>query len=195
MSIEVRPATRERWGDLVDLFERPGPRGRVPVTASCWCMAWRVSTADFKLGWGNGETLGVLNRARLQDVVADGRVPGVLAYDHGKAVGWCSIAPRSEFIRLEKSRALTRLDDQPVWSVVCFYVDLQHKRQGLGTTLLTGAIEFASSQGAQIVEAYASRPGDHDPFTGFESMFSAAGFSMMRDDGGRRSIWRLNLHA
>jgi GNAT superfamily N-acetyltransferase len=195
MQIEVRPATRERWGDLVDLFERRGPRGRAPVTASCWCMAWRVSTEDFKRGWGNGETLGVLNRARLQDVVADGRVPGVLAYAGEKAVGWCSIAPRTEFIRLEKSRALPRLDDQPVWSVVCFYVDSAHKRQGLGTHLLAGAIEYAASQGARIVEAYASRPGDHDPFTGFESMFAAAGFSKVRDDGGRRSIWRLNIHA
>jgi GNAT superfamily N-acetyltransferase len=157
-------------------------------------MAWRLAPQEFKRGCGSGETRGVLNRAGLQEVVSDGRVPGVLAYVDGKAVGWCSIAPRSEFIRLETSRALPRLDDQPVWSVVCFYVDLQHKRQGLGKTLLSGAIEYAESQAAQIVEAYASRPGDHDPFTGFESMFSAAGFSRMRE-GGRRSIWRLHLHA
>jgi GNAT superfamily N-acetyltransferase len=194
MQIEVRPATRERWGDLVDLFERPGPRGRPPVTASCWCMAWRVRNDQFKRGWGSGETRGVLNRAGLQEVVADGHVPGVLAYADERAIGWCSIAPRTEFIRLETSRALPRLDDQPVWSVVCFYVDWGHKRTGIGGALLTGAIDYAGSCGAQIVEAYASRPGDADPFTGFESMFSAAGFTRMRE-GGRRSIWRLNLHA
>jgi GNAT superfamily N-acetyltransferase len=192
MDIEVRPATQQRWGDLVDLFERPGARGGRPVTASCWCMAWRLPNDEFRRGWGSGDTRGVLNRAALQAVVADGRVPGVLAYADGQAVGWCSIAPREEFGRLETSRALARLDDQPVWSVVCFYIDARFKHQGLGTRLLLGAVDYARSQGATTVEAYASKPGDRDPFTGFEAMFAAAGFTRLRDTG-RRSIWRLTL--
>jgi hypothetical protein len=39
----VVPATAERWPDLVDLFERKGPRGghRNTPGYGCWCMWWR----------------------------------------------------------------------------------------------------------------------------------------------------------
>jgi hypothetical protein len=67
---------------------------------------------------------------------------------------------------------LARLDDQPVWSVVCFYIDRHH--------------------GATIVEGYPSKPGDDDPFTGLEAMFAAAGFAQVRP-GERCSIWRYVL--
>ena len=193
MTIEVLPATAERWPDLVDLFQRPGPRGGQPVTTACWCMAWRRPADTFRAGWGGrGESRGAGNRAEFQALVDGGAVPGVLAYDDGQAIGWCSIAPREEFIRLETSKALPRIDDRPVWSVVCFYVDWRRKGQGLGQRLLAGAVDYASSRGAELVEGYASKPGDKDPFTGFESMFERAGFVKVRD-GGRRSTWRRDL--
>jgi GNAT superfamily N-acetyltransferase len=187
---EIHPVTSERWGDLERLFERPlGPRGGKPVTAACWCMAWRAPADEFRRGWGSGATRGQGNKAALRTVVDDGRVPGLLAYADGEPVGWCSIAPREDFVALESSRALARIDDQPVWSVVCFYVDPSAKRAGLGTTLLRAAVDYARSCGARIVEGYACKPGDRDPFTGFESMFEATGFVKVRA-GGRRSTWR-----
>jgi GNAT superfamily N-acetyltransferase len=187
--IDVLPATPERWSDLVDLFERRGPRGGRPVTDACWCMYWRLDKVAFGRGWGRGEQRGVDNRAALRSLVDEGRVPGVLAYLDGQAVGWCSIAPREEFVRLEASRPLARLDDQPVWSVVCFYIDRQFQRQGVGLALLQGAVEHARAHGATIVEGYPSKPGDDDPFTGLEGMFAAAGFAQVRP-GQRRSLWR-----
>ena len=190
MTIQVLPVTRERWVDLVDLFERPGPRGRSPVTSGCWCMYWRLRRPEFSRNWGTGETRGILNRAGLQEIIAEGREPGLLAYAGGQAVGWCSIAPREQFVRLELSRPLKRVDDQPVWSVVCFYVDSRYKRRGVATALLAGAVDYARTAGALCVEAYASRVDDDDPYTGFETMFSAAGFARVRE-GGRRSVWRL----
>jgi len=187
LAAEILPVTSERWGDLERLFERTlGPRGRQPIPAACWCMAWRATPEDFRRGWGSGATRGQGNKAALRAVVDDGRVPGLLAYMDGEPIGWCSVAPREEFVRLESSRALPRLDDQPVWSVVCFYVDPSAQHQGLGMTLLQSAVDYARSRGARIVEGYASKPGDRDPFTGFESMFAAAGFVQVRP-GGRRS--------
>jgi hypothetical protein len=39
--VEVHVVTPDRWNDLVQLFERKGPRGGVPIPGHCWCMLWR----------------------------------------------------------------------------------------------------------------------------------------------------------
>src|SRR4051794_41172216 len=102
------PLTPSRWGDFETLFGDNGACG------GCWCMTWRLTAKEFQLRKGTG------NRRAMKKVVTAGPPPGILAYSGGKAVGWCSIAPRSEFVRLVKSRVLAPVDDQDVWSVTCF---------------------------------------------------------------------------
>lgn len=190
MPIDVHPVTTERWADLEALFERVhGPRGGKPITAACWCMAWRATAAEFKKGWGKGSTRGVGNKASLRAIVDEGCVPGLLAYLDGVPVGWVSVAPRTEFVALEAFAPLARIDDQPVWSVVCFYIDREFHRQGVGSALLEAAVDHVRTNGATILEGYPSKHGDRDPFTGFETMFAHAGFEQVKA-GGRRSMWR-----
>ena len=114
---------------------------------------------------GSGRTRGAGNKAALHAIVDGGRIPGLLAYEDGTPVGWCSVAPREEFVALESSRTLARIDDRPVWSVVCFYIDREFQRHGVGTALLEAAVDHARANGATIVEGYPSKPGDRDPFT------------------------------
>ncbi len=194
MLLQVVAASAARWNDLVELFERTGPRGGQPVTNACWCMFWRLERSEFSRNaqWTNPELRGHANRAALEDLVRADRMPGMLAYADGRAVGWCAIAPREEFVRLESSRPLARVDDAPVWSVVCFYIERQYQRRGIGVALLEGALEYARARGATIVEGYPSKPGDADPFTGLEAMFEEAGFTQVRS-GKRRSVWRYVL--
>jgi len=40
----------------------------------------------------------------------------------GEPVGWAAFGPREGYIRLEHSKSLARVDETPVWSLVCFYV-------------------------------------------------------------------------
>ena len=191
--VEVRPVTPDRWDDLVDLFERRGPRGGQPVTSGCWCMYWRLDNARFDEFWGRGSERGKGNRAAMREIVAAGREPGLLAYAGGVPVGWVSVAPRSEFPRIESPRSPLRpLDDVPVWSIVCFYVHASHKRSGVASALLKGAIDHARGRGATTLEAYGVKAGDGDPYTGFRSMYEAAGFNVVRE-AGRRSIMRYTI--
>ena len=140
--VEVVPATAERWLDLEALFGTNG------ACAGCWCMWWRLSHSEYKRGQGEG------NKAALKEMALGDRVPGLLAYVGGRPAGWCSIGPREQFTALEGSRALTRVDGQPVWSIVCFFVPRLFRRRGLLTELVRGAVRYAQQQGAQIVEAY-----------------------------------------
>lgn len=139
---QIHPATADRWPDLEALF---GPKG---AYAGCWCMNWRLKRSLFK------ELDGESRKAELRNLTYADHVPGILAYQNNVAVGWCSVGPREEFAALETSRILKRIDDQPVWSIVCYYVNKTTRRSGLMAALLRGAVAYAGQQGARIVEGY-----------------------------------------
>lgn len=186
--IDVHVATPDRWDDLVDLFERSGPRGGTPQTNGCWCQFWHLRGNAYWAGHG------AANRARLEQEVRSRSKPGLLAYDDDVPVGWCRLGPRESFERLEHSPKLARIDDQDVWSVVCFYVHPSAKRAGIASALLDAAIERASSHGTLVLEGYPVPVGhmNIDAYTGYLPMFLAAGFEPVRD-AGRRTIVRRYL--
>jgi len=188
VDVDVQQLTPERWDDLVRLFERRGPHGGRPVTLGCWCMYWRRPAKEFDASWGAD------NRKALEQIVASGATPGLLAYLDGEPVGWCSVGPREGFVRLERSRTLQRPDDAPVWSIVCFYVQSERRRQGVATALLEAAVAHAAAHGADLVEAYGCKANDSDPFTGHNSMFEAVRFERV-EERGRRTILRRAISA
>jgi GNAT superfamily N-acetyltransferase len=183
--VEIHAATPDRWDDVADLFTRPGPRGGTPIPSQCWCQYWVTRGGGY---WDAG------HRDRLAQQLRDGDVTALLAYVDGEAVGWCRLGPRDSFERLTHSKKLAPVDDEPVWSVVCFYVYPCAKRQGVASTLLGAAAELAAACGAPALEGYAARPHhpNIDSYTGYLSMFLAAGFEPV-GEGGRRTIVRRNL--
>src|SRR3954471_1258745 len=109
-SLVVRPLTPERFDALAAMFMEGGdPR-------SCWCMFWRMRGKDF-----SGANVSQL-RGRLAELTAGPRPPGLVAFRGDRAVGWCSLGPRDDFDRLERSRVIPHVDAEPVWSIVCFAV-------------------------------------------------------------------------
>jgi GNAT superfamily N-acetyltransferase len=63
--------------------------------------------------------------------------------------------------------------------VTCFAIDSGHRRSGVGSALLTSAVEFARAQGATAVEGHpvdvaglsAARVGGSAIYTGTVAMF------------------------
>lgn len=116
-------------------------------------------------------------RAAMQGRVLGGTPVGVLAYDGTEPVGWCSVAPRGTYARLERSRTMPRVDDLLTWTVLCFFLRRTHRRQGVTEELLKGAIRYAREQGAQVVEGYPfDTAGISSAHRGHSSVFKAAGF-------------------
>lgn len=182
----VRPLTAARWDDFERLF---GERG---ACGGCWCMLWRLPRKQFEAQKGSG------NRAAMRALVAAGAEPGLLAYRGSTAVGWVSVAPRPEFPALERSRVMKSIDDRPVWSVTCLYVDKDHRRTGVSVALLRAAAAHVKKRGGTIVEGYPQEPkkgvmADVFAWTGIASAFRAAGFVEVARPTQTRPTMRLDV--
>jgi GNAT superfamily N-acetyltransferase len=152
----------------------------------------RISNRHFE------ETTGDEKREMLRAIVDD-RVPGLLAYEDGLPVGWVSVGPRHEFGRIQRSRVTKAVDDVPVWSIVCFVIERNHRSTGVGTELLRAAVEYAREKGAVAVEGYPVEPRrDRMPdiyaWMGLASMFEAAGFTEIARRSETRPLFRKVLH-
>jgi GNAT superfamily N-acetyltransferase len=180
---EFHALTPARWPDFENLF---GPRG---AAGGCWCMWWRLTAKEFSANKGER------NRRAMKKLVESGRAPGILAYHGGRAVGWCAVAPRAEFRRLERSRILRPVDAEPVWSVVCFFVAKSHRRSGVGSRLLKAAAEYVKVRGGKILEGYPVDPGkravpDLFAYHGLADMFRGAGYKEVARRSQTRPIMR-----
>src|SRR5262245_15229005 len=176
--------TPSRWKDFEALF---GPRG---ACGGCWCMVWRLPRKQWEQ-----QKKGDGNRDAMCSLVKSGEEPGILAYDGKKAIGWISVAPREEFIALERSRVLKPIDDKPVWSVSCLFVNKDYRRCGVSVGLLKAAIDYVKKNRGTIVEGYPVEPyTDSMPpvfaWTGTMAAFEKAGFKEAARGSPSRPIMR-----
>lgn len=152
-------------------------------------MWWRLKRSEFDRMKGEG------NKRAFKKIVDSGEVPGILAYANGQPIGWCAVAPRKAYSALERSRTLKRIDDKPIWSIVCFFVAKPFRGKGVMGELLKAAINYVKKQGGKIVEAYPVEPKkdkipDVYAYTGLVSAFRKAGFTEVLRRSETRPIMR-----
>ncbi len=156
-------------------------------------MTWRLPRGEYERLKGEG------NRRAFRAIVDAGEMPGLLAYDGARPIGWCALAPRERYGKLERSRILTRVDDRPVWSVVCLFVDRDFRRRGVTVALLRAAGEHVRRQGGLTLEGYPVEPKSAKEippvfaFTGVASAFRQAGFHEVARRSPTRPVMRLDL--
>lgn len=185
--MEIYPVTINRWNDLVQLFENNGNPNY------CWCMTWRMSNSEFRSCNSNER------KKKLKQKVRDDIPIGILGYIHEKPVGWCSVAPRETYSRLERSRSIPKIDNKKAWSITCFFIEPNYQLQNLTLDLLKGATDYAYSEGAEVLEGYPIEPKVENGnlnykvnyrFMGFLSTFLKAGFQNVTPDDSSRIVMR-----
>ncbi len=170
-AIDVRRVDAESWDDFVRLFEAKGS------PHYCWCTPFRVR--------GNPDLTSAAKKEAIRGFVDAATPIGVLAYQDGEPIGWCSIAPRESYVRLTTSRTMPRVTPlaTPTWTILCFFVVRPRRGQQIARALLEGAVRYARSQGARVVEGYPfDTAGVSSTHRGHSRVFAAAGF---RQDGRR----------
>lgn len=185
----VLPLTPARWADLEAIFNARG----CSVARNCWCMYYRRSGPRGPLP--RGMTHAQANRAELRALVDAGEPPGLIAYRGKVPVGWVSLGPREQYARLQRSPVMKAVDNQPVWSIICFVVRPEYRGQGVAHALLRAAIAYARKHGAKLLEAYpVDKPGvssDDSMWFGAKSMYDSAGFEEVARRRPFRPIVRL----
>lgn len=177
-----KPLTPASWPDFEDLFGKNGGCG------GCWCMSFRIMPAEYRKNKGDG------NKETMRRL-AERQMTGLIAYDGSLAVGWCAMSPREEYLRIENSRILKRIDDIPVWSLPCFFIRKGYRRKGLSVQLLWAAIRYARENGIAALEGYPTVPYDAkmpDAFawTGLLASFEKAGFEIVARNSKHKFIAR-----
>jgi GNAT superfamily N-acetyltransferase len=170
--LDCRVVDRGRWGDLEALFGgRGGP-------SHCWCTVWRTGDKRTKES----------RHALLCDRVEQGEQVGLLGYVEERPVAWCSVGPRPTYRRLG-GVVYDGVDEERVWSIVCFFVHRDHRGQGAQTEMLEAALDLAGDRGAWVVEAYPVLPDSPSyRFMGFVETFERAGFEHRGRAGTRRHV-------
>ena len=137
------------------------------------------------------------NRRDLKALTRSDTPPGLIGYRGKTPVGWISLGPREDFRKLQRSIVMKPVDDEKVWSVICFVVPGENRRQGIAAGLLDGAIVYARKKRVRILEAYpvdrAGRSKDESLWFGTKAMFDAAGFREVARRKPQRPVMRLVL--
>jgi GNAT superfamily N-acetyltransferase len=190
--LTVRPATPDRWDDVVRVM---GTRGD---PARCWCQYFHLRGR----AWSEATPASLKQRLGAQ-IEAAKVPPGMLAYAADEPVGWCQVAPKPELARLlhSPSSAAPKGSDDPavLWAITCFVVPPGQRRQGVTHELLAGAVRHAEAQGAAVVEGYPvdvaakDRVSSAELYHGTLSLFLSAGFREVRRPSPPRVVVRRDL--
>ena len=178
------PLTKTNWSKFVQLFGKKGACG------NCWCMYYRLNKTDFMEGKINEG-----NKDAMQSLVLENKPTGILGFYEGQPIAWCAFAPRENFIKLEKSRVHKRIDNKPVWSVPCFFIDKNFRRQGVSVEILKGVMKYAKENHIPIIEAYPTIPTketlpDSFAWIGLYKSFERAGFKIVDQTSKNRPMVR-----
>jgi GNAT superfamily N-acetyltransferase len=196
-AISVVPANEASWDDLQDVF---GMRG---YTSRCWCQRHKIRGK----GWDSGAVPFGERARRLRQQTRWGQpdaetTSGLVAYLDGEPVGWCSVEPRTAYLRLSRvawaGRAEDKSDDS-VWAVICFVTRAGFRRRGVSRALARVAVDFARERGARALEGYPmiTRSGQEITWdelrVGSRSIFADAGFTEVSHPTLRRVVMRIDF--
>ena len=158
------------------------------IFGGCWCLWFHEQP-------GTGTQDG--NCAAKKGLVEDGVAHHALVMEGDAAVGWCEYGSPAELPNIYHHREYDASGIEPTrYRITCFFVDRDHRRQGVAELALGGALDAIARAGGGSVEGFPRHDLDGRKlsasflFNGTLHMFERAGFSRVRDLGTLRIIVR-----
>ncbi len=183
-TLHFEPLTTGNWQLLLQLFGYNGACG------GCWCMTWRLPANEYE------KNKGAKNCDLFHQLIEKKEPVGIIAFESRVPIGWCSVSPREKLVRLKNSRIFKSIDNEPVWSITCLYIEKGYRKKGVSAKLIIAASKYAFANGARIVEAYPLVPPADKPvpdlfaYHGLESAYKKAGFIKVKQASDNRLIMR-----
>ena len=173
----IRALDESSWDAFARLVEANNG-----VFGGCWCMGFHPDDGREP----------ALNREHKLERVRAGTAHAALVFDREDCVGWCQFGAPDEVPKV-KNRAVYEktLTNLPDWRIACNFVGKGHRRQGVATAALAGALDLIASLGGGKVEGY-PEGADSVPagflFNGALSTYEKLGFVRDRKIGKHRWV-------
>ncbi|MDX6481278.1 MAG: hypothetical protein QOG85_1788 [Gaiellaceae bacterium] len=179
MTFAIRPLDESTWDAFAALVEANNG-----VFGGCWCIGFHEKAPP------GAE----VHRQRKLERVQRGEAHAALVFDGEECLGWCQFGPPSELPRIKSLKEYEKgLADLPDWRIACNFVGKGHRRKGVATAALEGALELIAGLGGGVVEGY-PEAGDAVPagflFNGALSTYEKLGFVRDRQIGKHRWVVR-----
>jgi len=131
-------------------------------------------------------------RERKLARVRAGTTHAALVFDGEDCLGWCQFGRPDEVPRIKNRAAYQRsISTLPDWRIACNFVGKGHRRKGVATAALAGALELIAALGGGSVEGY-PEPAAAVPagflFNGALSTYEKLGFIRDREIGKHRWV-------
>jgi GNAT superfamily N-acetyltransferase len=176
----VRALDESTWDAFAALVERNDG-----VFGGCWCMGFHPEGGDRKV-------TPAVRRERKLERVREGRAHAALVFDGEDCLGWCQFGAPDEVPRIKNRGAYEKGQSSPPdWRIACNFVGKGHRRQGVASAGLAGAIELIAGLGGGTVEGYPEDAGSVPAgflFHGAISTYERLGFARDRKIGKHRWV-------
>ncbi|HZI36434.1 MAG TPA: GNAT family N-acetyltransferase [Gaiellales bacterium] len=178
----VKALDQSTWPAFAALVERNNG-----VFGGCWCMGFHAE------GVGK-DTTAAQNCERKHERVRAGTAHAALVFDGDDCLGWCQFGTPEEVPRIKSRAAYEKgRTGSPDWRIACCYVGKGHRRRGVATAALAGAVDLIAGLGGGTVEGYPEDAGSVPAgflFNGALSTYERLGFSRDRKIGKHRWVVR-----
>jgi ribosomal protein S18 acetylase RimI-like enzyme len=180
---QIRELGKKTWPDFARILEKHNG-----VWGGCWCIAFHFRRPDLP-------KTAEANRAEKERLVRAGKAHAALVYDGPDVVGWCQFGSPVELAARMTAYGRLKLDP-PDWRIPCFFVDRDHRGEGIARAALKGALDFIASKGGGTVDGYPTSNSRVKPTSssflwgGTVSMFAGAGFRTVGQLGPSKRLMR-----
>ena len=180
MTYTTRALDETTWDAFAALVEHNNG-----VFGGCWCVGFHPEGGD-------REATAAVNCQRKLERVRAGTTHAALVFDGDACLGWCQFGAPEELPRI-KSRAAYEKGQStpPEWRIACNFVGKGHRRRGVATAALAGALDLIAGLGGGTVEGY-PEAADSVPagflFNGVLSTYERLGFTRDRKIGKHRWV-------
>ena len=176
---EVRPLDESTWPAFAALVEANNG-----IFGGCWCIGFHPE--------GTRGSTAAQNRANKLARVRAGTTHAALVFDGDDCVGWCQFGAPEDLPRIKNRAAYEKsLSTLPDWRIACNFVGKGHRRQGVATAALRGALDLIARLGGGKVEGYPEAAGSVPAgflFNGALSTYEKLGFVRDRKIGKHRWV-------
>jgi GNAT superfamily N-acetyltransferase len=181
----VRPLEPGTWDGFAGMVERHNG-----VFGGCWCTWFHTMSGEKERTYEG-------NRSLKRRLVDEGRAHAALVYDEDDVVAWCQYGSPDELPNIYHRKQYDEETDlQPDYRITCIFVDKRHRRQGLSSVALHGALALIAARGGGVVEGYPHDTGGTRKsvlYDGTRTLFERAGFEFVRSKGAGNCVMRCTV--